>query len=81
MEKVVQEFINAYYTCLMTNRQNAIGMYKENSFMSYAGENIQGLQNIQKKIESFSFKTIKVSISLNIGPFWEFQFLFFYNFI
>ena len=62
MDKVVKEFISAYYKCIMTNRSKAYTMYAQNSFMSYNGENVQGAQNIQKKFDGFSFKTIKVNI-------------------
>ena len=60
MDTVVKQFIQAYYTCVMTNRSEAYVMYSEDSFMSYNGENVQGRENIQKKFNSFSFKTINV---------------------
>ena len=64
MEEVVKQFIMAYYNCVMNNRSQAYTMYAQNSFMSYNGENVQGAANIQKKFDSFSFKTIKVNISI-----------------
>ena len=64
MEDIVKQFLGAYYNIMMGNRSEALSMYNNNSLMSYNGENCQGLENIKKKIESFSFQTIKVNFQI-----------------
>ena len=60
MDEIIKQFIQAYYSCIMNDRQNGHMMYAPDAFMSYCGDNIQGQQKIQEKISSFSFKTINV---------------------
>jgi len=52
-------FCQEYYNTLSTNRSNLINMYKEISQMTYEGDKYQGLENIAKKINEFSFQQIQ----------------------
>ena len=52
-------FLNQYYSNMQTNRPGLLNFYNEASNMTYTGTHYHGIKQIQQKIESFSFQTIK----------------------
>ena len=55
---IAQQFVNAYFTTLQTNKLNLIQFYSEASSMTYGGQAFKGLKDISEKIESFGFQKV-----------------------
>ncbi len=58
-QDIVPNFLNTYYGAVMNNRPSLINFYRENSCLSYEGDNRKGIKDIMDKFESLSFKTIQ----------------------
>lgn len=63
MEAIAVQFLEQYYSAMMTNRPSLINFYNNNSTLTYGGSLYQGLEDIKDKIESFAFQTINYSIN------------------
>ena len=64
-KELSQQFLNAYYNTLMTNRSQLVTYYRENSQMCYEGDSCVGTKAINDKIEGLSFKTIEYKFESN----------------
>lgn len=58
-QNVVNSFLNSYYESMMSNRQNLINFYTEESCMSYERTDHRGLKAIAEKIQGLTFKNIE----------------------
>lgn len=61
-ENVAKQFLEAYYTTIMKNKEQLLNFYNDKSSMDYNGSKFRGIKQIAEKIESFSFQTIQYQI-------------------
>lgn len=50
MEAIAVQFLEQYYSAMMTNRPSLINFYNNNSTLTYGGSLYQGLEDIKDKI-------------------------------
>ena len=46
LESIAKQFLEAYYTTIMSNRNNLISFYNNQSSMDYNGSKFRGLKEI-----------------------------------
>ncbi len=59
-KQIGQQFCQAYYSTLQTNKGGLLQFYGQNSIMNYNGSTASGLKEIAEKVESFSFEKVEV---------------------
>ncbi len=59
-KQIGQQFCQAYYSALQTNKAGLLQFYGQNSIMNYNGSTASGLKEIQEKVESFSFEKVQL---------------------
>lgn len=59
---IAKQFLEAYYSTIMQNKNNLLNFYNDKSSMTYNGSFFKGLKQITDKIESFSFQNIQYQI-------------------
>ena len=57
-KQIGQQFCQAYYSTLQSNRSGLVQFYGTNSIMNYNGSTAIGLKEIAEKVESFSFEKV-----------------------
>jgi hypothetical protein len=55
---IAKQFLEAYYTTIMKNKEGLLNFYNDKSSMTYNGSVYKGLKEITEKIELFSFQNI-----------------------
>ncbi|CAM6085579.1 unnamed protein product [Calypogeia fissa] len=60
---LAKAFVEHYYTTFDTARMNLIGLYQDQSMLTFEGEKIQGAQAIVSKLTSLPFQQCKHHIS------------------
>lgn len=62
-DSLSKEFVEHYYSQFDTNRQSVVGLYQEDSMLTFEGQKIYGVQAISEKFESLGFQQCKHIIS------------------
>lgn len=50
LESLAKQFLEAYYTTIMQNKNNLLNFYNDKSIMSYNGSVYTGLKEITEKV-------------------------------
>lgn len=58
-EAIGKQFVPAYYQLFDTNRAELSQLYRENSMLTFEGEQLQGAPAIIKKLTGLPFQTIQ----------------------
>ncbi len=58
-QELAGNFLNTYYSTMMSNRTQMVNFYREDSCLSYEGDNRRGIKDIMDKFDGLSFKTIQ----------------------
>jgi len=57
-KQIGQQFVQAYYNTMQTNKAGLINFYGQQSQMNYNASECNGFKEIQDQIESFGFQKI-----------------------
>ncbi len=49
-EAIAKQFLEAYYTSIMQNKENLLNFYNDKSIMTYSGSVYKGIKQITEKI-------------------------------
>ena len=60
LQSIAEQFVQAYYVAMETNRSQMLQFYTDNSIMTFEGQHSKGVKEISEKIESFGFKKVNV---------------------
>ena len=67
--KFTQAFAEHYYSTFDTNRTALVGLYQENSILTFEGSKVQGSQAIAAKLTSLPFQQCQHKVSsLDVQP-------------
>ncbi|KAL6771470.1 hypothetical protein ACKKBG_A26510 [Auxenochlorella protothecoides x Auxenochlorella symbiontica] len=62
-EAVAKAFTDHYYATFDSNRANLLGLYQDQSLLSFEGQKFQGAQQIVQKLASLPFQNCQHRIS------------------
>ncbi|PVG02821.1 nuclear transport factor 2 [Serendipita vermifera] len=68
--EVAQEFVKFYYSTFDTNRSGLTALYKDNSMLSFEGQQYLGTNSVAEKLTSLPFQAVQHKITtLDAQPF------------